>query len=147
MSLCLALSARASETGFPYRNSFPSHFFSFFFNIHVSFMYTKKSVRRSSSSPLDANYHLLCDARISLYKEKQIFLLQYRVNNICSRIRRMTGTYQIVIKFPAFGNLDYSGADFREGALQPKIGRHHCGIILQLGSILSEGTRMLPFVI
>lgn len=50
-------------------------------------------------------------------------------------------------KLLAFRILDYSGADLREGALQPKIGRHHCGIILQLGSVLSEGTRMLPFVI
>jgi len=48
--------------------------FFFFFNIHVSSIYTKKSIRRSFSSPLDANYHLLRDARISLHEKKQIFL-------------------------------------------------------------------------
>lgn len=78
-------------------------------------------------------------------QEKQIFfLLQCRPYEDSAYAGR---TYQVVIKLPALRSLDYSGADLREGALQPKIGRHHCGIILQLGSRLSEGTRMLPFVI
>lgn len=42
--------------------------------------------------------------------------------------------------------VDYSGSERREATLQPKIGRHHCGNILQLASIPSGGTRILPFV-
>lgn len=95
------------------------------------------------------HYHLVRDERVSLHAGKtDIFfsLLEYQ----CPLEYRVScgGTYRVVdLNFRRSGGVDYSGADLREGALQPKIGRHHCGIILQLGSIVSEGTRMLPFVI
>lgn len=43
-------------------------------------------------------------------------------------------------------SIGYSGSDRFEETLQPKIGRHHWGNILQLDSIPSGLIRMLPFV-
>lgn len=144
---CLALSALAPRRRSLYQNSFPHTF-----NIHVALCTLRSPLKDPSALPWIQTITSV-DARIRLLEETRFFFFSFNIISQLSVLRNRNFTFsrtlttQIEIKLPATGRCDYSGADRREGALQPKIGRHHCGIILQLGSILSEGTRILPFVI